>query len=133
MLRKSLTALFLVLTLVWATTVPAQQRTPAVTTETSTDDILYAQYEAQFEAEFTAYAATHTEAEAQAYFQQRINQMTSEALTFDGTTMQGATIALDGSAELMPSDIFIYPDLWDYDDGSNDPRLRFCLQTRGEE
>jgi len=133
MIRKSLTALFLILALVWATTVPAQQRTPAVTTETTTDDILYAQYEAQFEAEFTAYAATHTEAEVQAYFQQRINQMTSEALTFDGTTTQGAAIALDGSAELMPGDIFIYPGLWDYDDGSSDARLRFCLDTRNEE
>lgn len=133
MIRKSFTALFLVLALVYATTVPAQQRTPAVTTQTSTDDILYAQYQAQFEAEFTAYAATHTEAEVQAYFQQRINQMTSEALTFDRTTTQGAAIALDSSAEVMPGDIFIYPDLWDYDDGSSDARLRFCLETRNEE
>lgn len=105
MIRKSFTALFLVLALVYATTVPAQERTPAVTTETSTQDILYAQYQTQFEAEFTAYAATHTEAEVQAYFQQRINQMTSEALTLDGTTTQGAAIALDGSAEVMPGDI----------------------------
>ena len=89
--------------------------------------------QAAFENELTAYAATHTADEVAAYAQLRMDQMTNEALNFDPTSTQGAAVSMAGSAELQSGDIFIYPDLWDNDDGSNDAQLRFCLETRGEE
>lgn len=131
-MKRLLTSLTLITALVWLaipTTIAQQRQLPTTEAAIPTE----ADLQVAFENELTQYGATHTTDEVMAYARQRIDQMTTEALTFDGTTTQGAAIAMDGSAEVQSYDIFIYPDLWDYDDGSNDPRLRFCMETRSEE
>ncbi len=47
---------------------------------TQTTEQLIASFEESFEAELTAYAATHTDAQVQAYAQARLNQLTAEGL-----------------------------------------------------
>jgi len=86
--------------------------------EPQTNDPLYASLEQAFEAELTAYAANHTDAEVLAYAQQRMDQMTDDALANPEPT---STCATSSS----------FPQAYDYGEDSDD--FEFCMQTRGEE
>lgn len=96
--------------------VPTDQEVTAQTQE---------ELQAVFQSEMVAYAETHTTQEIAAYAQQRIDQMTNDALAYVPSTT---------SATISSFEIYSY----DYGDTElfgmdNDQSFQFCMRTRGQE
>ena len=128
-MKRLLISLTLIAALFWLSIPTTVAQRIAVNESTQvTQQELQVQLQAQFESEMTTYAATHTTQEIAAYAQQRIDQMTNDALAFDPTAAT-STATLSSFGGIDP---YFYgdPDAFGFD---GEQSFQFCMRTRGKE